>query len=87
MRALGGGRLFAGRRVLEVGVGEGRLLWAYGAAARSVLAIDPDADAVGLASERAHALGWTHVSFAVAPAQRLDAGAQRFDLALLSWSL
>ncbi len=37
---------FASRRVLEIGCGSGRLTKRYAALAASVIAIDPDADAV-----------------------------------------
>jgi 2-polyprenyl-3-methyl-5-hydroxy-6-metoxy-1,4-benzoquinol methylase len=40
---------FAGKDGLEVGCGQGRLTWGYAAATRSVLAIDPKADAVARA--------------------------------------
>ncbi len=40
------GPSFAGRRVLEIGCGDGRLTHYYAAEAQSVMAIDPDAGAI-----------------------------------------
>lgn len=87
LRITGVDRLARGARVLEVGTGDGRLVFGYGQTARSVLAIDVDADAIGRARGRAARLGWSHVRFAAIAAQELDVGRERFDLALLAWSL
>jgi ubiquinone/menaquinone biosynthesis C-methylase UbiE len=73
--------------VLEVGTGEGRLALEYAAAARSVLAIDPDAEAIERARARASRLGLDRVRFAVVTAQELDVAGERFDLAVLAWAL
>ena len=37
---------FAGLRILEIGAGDGRLTRHYADAAASIIAIDPDADAI-----------------------------------------
>jgi predicted RNA methylase len=76
-----------GKSVLEIGSGDGRLTWRYAAEAARVVAIEPDEDkhAAALAN-RPH--GFTNVEF-------LDLGLEayykayreRFDLAILSWSL
>lgn len=87
LRLLGIDRLARGARVLEVGTGEGRLALGYAAAARSVLAIDPDAAAIERASARAARLGLERVRFAAVTAQELDVGHERFDLAVLAWAL
>jgi 16S rRNA A1518/A1519 N6-dimethyltransferase RsmA/KsgA/DIM1 with predicted DNA glycosylase/AP lyase activity len=74
---------FAGRRVVEIGCGEGRLTARYARAAASVIAIDPDAEAVAaLAAERiphvdARALGVEELALAPASA----------DIVLFAWSL
>ena len=76
-----------GLRVLELGCGDGRLTFRYAQKAASVLAVDPDAEAI----ERARAalppeLADT-VTFAVSGAEEVDAPRASFDLALFSWSL
>ncbi len=87
LRLLGIDRLARGARVLEVGTGEGRLALGYAAAARSVLAIDPDAGAIERARAHASRLGLDRVRFAAVTAQELGVGHERFDLAVLAWAL
>jgi len=89
LRLLGLDRLARGARVLEVGTGEGRLALGYAARARSVLAIDPDPAGIDRARERAAGLGLDprRVRFRAIAAQELDVGRERFDLAVLAWSL
>jgi 2-polyprenyl-3-methyl-5-hydroxy-6-metoxy-1,4-benzoquinol methylase len=40
---------FTGKRVLEIGCGEGRLTWQYARDARSVVAVDLDHDSLRVA--------------------------------------
>lgn len=87
LRLLGVDRLARGARVLEVGTGEGRLALGYARAARSVLGIDPDAGSIDRARAHAKRLGLDHVRFRAIAAQELVAGRERFDLAVLAWSL
>lgn len=87
LRLTGAERLARGARVLEVGTGDGRLVFGYGGAARSVLAIDPDESAIARARKRAADLGWSHVRFEAIAAQELPPPRERFDLAILAWSL
>jgi 2-polyprenyl-3-methyl-5-hydroxy-6-metoxy-1,4-benzoquinol methylase len=73
---------FAGARVLEIGCGSGRLTAAYAADAASVIAIDPDPDAIdelraALPSVTAHAAGIE--DFDLPPAS--------VDIVLFAWSL
>lgn len=86
VRLLGLERLARGARVLEVGTGEGRLALAYAPKARSVLAIDPDAASIERARAHAARLGLRNVRFAAIAAHEL-AARERFDLAVLAWSL
>lgn len=87
IRLLGLDRLARGARVLEVGTGEGRLALGYAATARSVLAIDPDAGSIERARAHATHLGLDHVRFEAISAQEVAPGRERFDLAVLAWSL
>ena len=76
-----------GKRVLEIGCGDGRLTGALAAESASWLAADPKAGAVAAASRALpEALG-TRVSFAVAGGAEIEADESEFDLALFSWSL
>ncbi len=73
---------FAGLRVLEIGCGDGRLTRKYWQRAASVVAIDPDADAIASLRDEfpaidARAIG---VHDLVMPARSID-------VAIFAWSL
>jgi 2-polyprenyl-3-methyl-5-hydroxy-6-metoxy-1,4-benzoquinol methylase len=78
---------FAGRDVLEVGCGDGRLTWRYTERAASVLALDPKETEI----ERARAATPVHlrgrVAFRVADITSEAPAIEAFDIALLSWSI
>jgi ubiquinone/menaquinone biosynthesis C-methylase UbiE len=77
----------AGRRVLELGCGDGRLTFRYAHEAATVLAVDPDEERIAAArSELPRELTGT-VAFAVAGAADVEAPRASFDLALFSSSL
>ena len=79
--------VLTGRSVLEIGSGDGRLTWRYADRAARVVVIEPDEDkhATALAGRTS---AFDHVEFL-----NLDLEAyfqqcqERFDLAILSWSL
>jgi ubiquinone/menaquinone biosynthesis C-methylase UbiE len=73
--------------VLELGCGDGRLTFRIADAARSVLAVDPDSEAIERARAAMPKRLADRVTFAVAQAEELDAPTAAFDLALFSWSL
>jgi ubiquinone/menaquinone biosynthesis C-methylase UbiE len=78
---------FEGRRIVEVGCGDGRLTFACGQDAASVLAFDSDKDAIRKArAETPNALR-RRIRFEVADATELELPKGEFDLALFSWSL
>jgi ubiquinone/menaquinone biosynthesis C-methylase UbiE len=77
----------AGRRVLEVGCGEGRLTRFAASLAREVYAFDPDGDRVATAEAALAPELRRRVSFRVHDADALDVQRRRFDLALCGWSL
>jgi len=75
---------FRGRRVLEMGCGEGRLSVGLAADAARLLAFDPDAESVAAARRSLPAELVGRVSYRVASAQELEI---ERDLVVFSWSL
>jgi 16S rRNA A1518/A1519 N6-dimethyltransferase RsmA/KsgA/DIM1 with predicted DNA glycosylase/AP lyase activity len=73
---------FTGRRVLEIGCGDGRVTERYARAAASVIAIDPDADAV---SDLAAALPM--VDARPISIDELSIPPHSVDIVLFTWSL
>jgi ubiquinone/menaquinone biosynthesis C-methylase UbiE len=78
---------FRDQRVLELGCGDGRLTLGIAADAASVLAFDPDAEAVerarcSLPDELA-----ARVAYRVASGKEIEIEPQSFDLIVFSWSL
>jgi cyclopropane fatty-acyl-phospholipid synthase-like methyltransferase len=78
---------WAGRSVLEIGSGDGRLTWRYAEKAARVVALEPNAakHAAALANRPR---GLEHVAFLNLGLDAFERQNQeKFDLALLSWSL
>jgi len=80
---------FTGRRVLEIGCGDGRLTRRYAAKAAHVTAVDPFADGIAraranLPHELRHHVEFHNLAFAESAAASAPA---LFDLVILSWSL
>ena len=78
---------FAGQRVLEIGCGDGRLTWRYADRAVYIVAIDPDADDIATAREDCPNDLRNKIDFRALRLEELDLPTEKFDLALLSWSL
>jgi predicted RNA methylase len=78
---------FRGKRVLELGAGEGRLTLGFAREAASVLAVDTDEEAVSAAREGLPRRLARKVELRVARAEEVDAPPASFDLAFFSWSL
>ena len=79
----------AGKQVLEVGCGDGRLTWRYAWGVRRVTAIDPDAERVARARTDCPATVRGRVKFYKLGLEQFAAGVHtdRYDLAILAWSL
>ncbi len=76
----------AGRDVLEIGCGDGRLTFQYAARARRVVALDPNTDETERARAEARRRGVRNVRFLTRAAQGRLPG-RPFDVALFTWSL
>jgi 2-polyprenyl-3-methyl-5-hydroxy-6-metoxy-1,4-benzoquinol methylase len=73
---------FAGLHILEIGAGGGRLTRHYAAAAASVIAIDPDADAItDLRTEM------PHVDARAIGIEELVLPDRAVDVVVFAWSL
>ena len=77
----------AGKRVLDVGCGTGRLTRVAAEQAESVYAFDPNEDRVKEARASMPAGLRARVSFRVHGVEQLDVARRRFDVALCGWSL
>lgn len=77
---------FAGKRVLEIGCGEGRLTWQYAKKTRLTVGIDPDRDALRVASIDRPSDLEMKVSFTRAMSEQLPFSKETFDLAIFAWS-
>ena len=76
-----------GKRVLDLGCGDGRFAIGVAPLAATVVGIDPDPEAIAAARKNARQAGLRNVRFAVGAAQRLPYPAGVFDVVILSWTL
>ena len=76
-----------GKRVLEIGCGDGRLTWRYAHRAARVVAIDPDADEIAAALEDLPPRLRDRVEFKAVSIQEFVPDAPAFDVVILSWAL
>jgi ubiquinone/menaquinone biosynthesis C-methylase UbiE len=87
LKEWGGPPLVRGKRVLDLGCGDGRLALGVARFAARVDAIDPDAEAIAAAKKNARKSGVRNVHFAPGAAQRLPYRDAAFDVVILSWTL
>jgi len=78
---------FTGKRILEVGCGEGRMTWQYAKGTLGTVGIDPDKDALRIATVDRPSDLENKVCFACADSQYLPFSKETFDIAVLAWSL
>ena len=78
---------FTGKRVLEIGSGEGRLTWQYAKWTDMLSAVDADTNALRVAKvDRPDNLEHI-VLLTAADSSSLPYPKERFDIAILAWSL
>jgi len=87
LREWGGPALVRGKRVLDLGCGDGRLALGVALLATRVDGIDPDPDAIAASKRNARKAGVRNVRFATGAAQHLPYPDASFDLVILSWTL
>jgi 2-polyprenyl-3-methyl-5-hydroxy-6-metoxy-1,4-benzoquinol methylase len=87
LEALAGVVDFAGLRVLDVGCGDGRLVWRIAPRAASVLGIDVDADLIEQARKEMPPELKGKVEIRQSDIVELDEPPRRFDLVFFTWSL
>ncbi|TMC54839.1 MAG: class I SAM-dependent methyltransferase [Chloroflexi bacterium] len=87
LREWGGTPLVRGKRILDLGCGDGRLALGVARFATSVEGIDPDPEAIAAAKRNARKAGVRNVRFAAGAAQHLPFPGAAFDLVILSWTL
>ena len=87
LREWGGSPLVRGKRVLDLGCGDGRLALGVAPLAIRVEGIDPDPEAISAAKRNARKAGVRNVRFAAGAAQHLPHPDASFDVVILSWTL
>jgi ubiquinone/menaquinone biosynthesis C-methylase UbiE len=83
----GGEQLVHGKRVLDLGCGDGRFALGLAPLASTVDGLDPDSEAIAAAKKTARLADVRNARFAVGAAQRLPYPDEAFDVVILSWTL
>jgi ubiquinone/menaquinone biosynthesis C-methylase UbiE len=87
LREWGGPPLVRGKRVLDLGCGDGRFALGVAPFTATVDGIDPDPEAIAAAKRNARRAGVRNVHFATGAAQHLPYPDANFDVVILSWTL
>lgn len=87
LREYGGVGLVRGKRVIDIGCGDGRMALGCAPYASEVVGVDPDPSAIRLARAKTRELGLANAQFKVGVAQDLPFPDEHFDVAILSWTL
>lgn len=87
LRHWGGARLVRGKRVLDLGCGDGRFALGVAALASSVHGLDPDPESIAAARRNARAARVSGVRFDVGAGQDLPYPDAAFEVVILSWTL
>ena len=83
----GGPALVRGKRVLDLGCGDGRLALGVAGYAKRVVGVDPDQELIAIATERARDAGLRNVRFVAGAGQELPFDDGAFDVVISSWAL
>jgi ubiquinone/menaquinone biosynthesis C-methylase UbiE len=87
LREWGGARLVRGKRVLDLGCGDGRFAIGLALHALTVDGLDPDPEAIAAATKLARTAGVRNVRLGVGAAQHMRFPDASFDVVILSWTL
>ncbi len=87
LREWGGEGLVRGKRILDLGCGDGRFAVGVAPLASTVDGLDPDPEAIAAARKTARKAGVRNARFKVGAAQHLPYRDGTFDVVLLSWTL
>lgn len=87
LRALGRLAHWQGRRVLEIGSGDGRLTLRLASLGARVSAIDPDAARIRRARAELPRRYAGRITYRVGSAERLPYHAREFDTVVFAWAL
>ncbi len=77
----------ANAQVLEIGCGDGRLMWHYADEAKGIIGVDPNLEKLSRGIQTYPLSLRSSLAFVQAKAEKLPLVSQRFDLAILGWSL
>lgn len=76
-----------GAHVLEIGIGDARMTWNYAERTASVVGVEPDFESLQVLLEDRTGPGRSRVYPICSESERLPFASERFDAAVLSWSL